>query len=91
MCATRPTRSSRNSKEVSFGIPPLTEDVVLGLLSLIVGGVALFVGRRLYNKEQHKVFCRVGEVVFQIDVDTPSQQSQILQTIQAAKQAMPKT
>lgn len=78
-------------KEVSFGIPPLTEDVVLGFLSLLVGAVALVIGSQLYKKEKHTVFCRVGEVVFQIDVDTPVQQSQILQTIQAAKQAMPKT
>lgn len=77
-------------KEVSFGIPPLTEDVVLGLLSLVAGGVALLVGRSLYNKEQHKVFCRVGEIVYQIEVRTPIQQAQILQTIQAAQQAAPK-
>ncbi len=77
-------------KEVSLGIPPLTEDVVLGLLSLVAGGVALLVGRSLYNKEEHKVFCRVGEVVYQIGVKNPMQQSQILQTIQAAQQAMPK-
>lgn len=77
-------------KEVSFGIPPLTEDVVLGLLSLLAGGVALLVGRSLYNKEQHLVFCRVGEIVYKIEVRTPIQQAQILQTIQAAQQAAPK-
>lgn len=77
-------------KEVSLGIPPLTEDVVMGLLSLVAGGVALLVGRSLYNKEEHKVFCRVGEVVYQIGVKSSMQQSQILQTIQAAQQALPK-
>lgn len=77
-------------KQVSFGIPPLTEDVVLGLLSLVAGGVALLVGRSLYNKEQHKVFCRVGEIVYEIEVRTPIQQAQILQTIQAAQAASPK-
>jgi len=77
-------------KEVSFGIPSLTEDVVFGVLSLLMGGVALLIGRSLYGKEVHKVFCRVGEVVFQIIVDSPTQQSQILQTIQAAQQALPK-
>lgn len=77
-------------KQVSFGIPPLTEDVVLGLLSLVAGGVALLVGRSLYNKEQHKVFCRVGEIVYEIEVRTPIQQAQILQTIQAAQAATPK-
>ncbi len=50
----------------------------------------LLVGWSLYNKEEHKVFCRVGEVVYQIGVKSPVQQSQILQTIQAAQQAMPK-
>jgi hypothetical protein len=77
-------------KEVSFGIPALTEDVVFGILSLLLGGVALLIGRSLYGKETHKVFCRVGEVVFQIEVASPTQQSQILQTIQAAQQALPK-
>lgn len=77
-------------KEVSFGIPAMTEDVVLGILSLFVGAVALFMGRRLYNKEIHKVFCRVGEVVFDIEVQSTMQQAQILQTIQAVQQAMPK-
>ena len=83
-------RKLNKIKEVSIGIPALTEDVILGILSFFVGGVALFMGRRLYDKEIHKVFCRVGEVVFQIDVESPTQQSQILQTIQAAQQAMPK-
>ena len=62
----------------------------MGLLSLVAGGVALLVGRSLYNKEEHKVFCRVGEVVYQIGVKSSMQQSQILQTIQAAQQALPK-
>ena len=77
-------------KEVSFGIPALTEDVVLGMLSLVVGGVAIWLGLRMKKKEIHKVLCRVGEVVFQIEVDSSTQQSQILQTIQAAQQALPK-
>jgi hypothetical protein len=77
-------------REISVGIPPLTEDVVLGFLSLIVGGVAIFMGLRIYRKEIHKVLCRVGEVVFQIEVDSASQQSQVLQTIQSAQQSMPK-
>jgi hypothetical protein len=80
----------RKIKEVSFGIPPLTEDVVVGLLSLLVGGGAVLLGRSLYNKQQHSVFCRVGEIVYRIDVDSPMQQTQILATIQAAQQALPK-
>ena len=59
-------------------------------LDLPVQAQPLLVGRSLYNKEQHKVFCRVGEIVYEIEVRTPIQQAQILQTIQAAQAATPK-
>lgn len=74
-------------KKVHFGLPDLTEDVVVGLLFLVGGVVAIFVGRSLYKKEEHLVFCRVGEIVYQMLMANSMQQTMVLSTLQAAQQA----
>lgn len=74
-------------KAVKFGIPPLSEDVVVGLLALGAGVLAMIIGRWQYKKERHLVFCRVGEVVYRLQVRDPIQQTTILSTLQSAQQA----
>lgn len=78
-------------KGVKFGLPPLSEDVIVGLLALGAGVLAMFIGRWQYKKERHLVFCRVGEVVYRLQVRDPIQQTTILSTLQAAQQAAAKT
>jgi hypothetical protein len=77
-------------KGVKFGIPPLSEDVIVGLLALASGVLAMVIGRWQYKKERHLVFCRVGEVVYRLEVRDPIQQTTILSTLQAAQQAAAK-
>jgi hypothetical protein len=77
-------------KEVSFGWPGFTEDVVVGFLFLVGGLGALFLGFVLYRKERHTVFCRVGEIVYPIEVRDSIQQNAVLAMIQGAQQALPK-
>ncbi|MFO0574117.1 MAG: hypothetical protein U1A78_08975 [Polyangia bacterium] len=77
-------------KGVKFGIPPLSEDVIVGLLALASGVLAMGIGRWQYKKERHLVFCRVGEVVYRLEVRDTIQQTTILSTLQAAQQAAAK-
>lgn len=84
------TKNFKKVKEVKFGWPGFTEDMVIGFLFLIGGVVALLVGRSLYRKEKHMVFCRVGDIVYPIEVQHSLQQNAVLATIQAAQQALPK-
>lgn len=74
-------------KGVKFGLPPLSEDVIVGLLALASGILAMLIGRWQYKKERHLVFCRVGEVVYRLQVRDTIQQTTILSTLQAAQQA----
>lgn len=84
------SKNLKKVKEVRFGWPGFTEDMVIGFLFLIGGGVALIIGRSLYRKEKHMVFCRVGDIVYPIEVRDGLQQNAVLATIQAAQQAVPK-
>lgn len=81
-------KKMKKLREVKFGIPPLNEDVVVGLFCLLGGVIALIVGRVSYNKQEHFIFCRVGEIVYRVQVETPIQQTSVLATIQAAQQAI---
>jgi hypothetical protein len=82
------TKRLQKVKAVSFGWPGFTEDVIVGFLFLLGGAVALLVGRSLYGKETHVVFCRVGQVVYPLTVRDAIQQNSILATIQAAQQGL---
>lgn len=84
------TKKLGKLKEVSFGWPGFTEDVVVGLLFLFGGAVSLLVGLSLYKKEKHTVFCRVGEIVYPIEVKDTMQQNSVLAMIQAAQKTVPK-
>jgi len=75
-------------KEVNFGLPPLNEDVVVGLVFLLGGAIALLVGRSLYNKERHMVCLTVGGIYYPIEVADTYKQSAMLSTLQAAQQAV---
>lgn len=77
-------------KAVQLGWPGFTEGVIVGFLFLIGGAVSLLVARSLYGKEVHMIFCRVGQIVYPIQVRDGIQQNQVLATIQAAQQAAPK-
>jgi hypothetical protein len=80
------TKRLQKVKEVKFGWPGFTEDVIVGFLFLIGGGIALLIGRSLYRKETHTVFCRVGQIVYPLIVRDSIQQNSVLATIQAAQQ-----
>lgn len=84
------SKNLKKVKEVKLGWPGFTEDMVIGFLFLVAGGVAFLVGRSLYRKERHMIFCRVGEIVYPIEVRDSMQQNAVLATLQAAKQAVPK-
>jgi hypothetical protein len=77
-------------KGVKFGIPPLNEDVVVGLFALGAGILGMIIGRWQYKKERHLVFCRVGEVVYRLQVRDAVQQTTVLSTLQAAQQSSAK-
>lgn len=80
-------KNLKKLKEVKFGWPGFTEDVIVGLLFLAGGLVALFVGSLLYKQERHLVFCRVGQIVYPLEVKDGMQQNAVLAMIQSAQQA----
>ena len=83
-------KSLKKAKAVSFGWPGFTEDMVLGLLCLFGSGIAYLIGRSLYRKERHMIFCRVGEIVYPFEVRDANQQNAVMSSIQGAQAAIPK-
>jgi hypothetical protein len=77
-------------KEVKFGWPGFTEDMVVGFLFLLGAGIAGLIGRSMYGKERHMVFCRIGQVVYPIEVESGIQQNAVVSMIQAALQTVQK-
>lgn len=84
------SKKLKKMKEIKFGWPGFTEDVIVGILCLLGSGVALLLGRFLYKKERHLVFCRIGQIVYPIEVADSTQQNAVLSMIQAAQQSNPK-
>ena len=78
------------AKAIKFGIPPLNEDIVWGVVALLGGGIALLLGRSMYRKQDFTVFCRVSDIVYRIPVASEIQQNMVLSTLQAAQQAVKK-
>ncbi len=78
------------AKAIKFGIPPLNEDIVWGVVALLGGGIALLLGRSMYRKQDFTVFCRVSDIVYRIPVVSEIQQNMVLSTLQAAQQAVKK-
>lgn len=84
------TKKLSKLKEVSFGWPGFTEDVVVGIFCLLGGAVALLIGASLYKRERHVVFCRVGTSVYPLEVKNGLEQTSVMSMIQSAQQASPK-
>ena len=78
------------AKAIKFGIPPLNEDIVWGVVALLGGVIALVLGRSMYRKQDFTVFCRVSDIVYRIPVVSEIQQNMVLSTLQAAQQAVKK-
>lgn len=78
------------AKAIKFGIPTLNEDIVWGCVALLGGVIAIWLGRRMYRKQTFNVFCRVSDVVYRLPVYSDIQQSAVLSTLQAARQAAQK-
>jgi len=77
-------------KAIKFGIPPLNEDIVWGVVALLGGGIALLLGRSMYRRQDFTVFCRVSDIVYRIPVSSEIQQNMVLSTLQAAQQSIKK-
>lgn len=77
----------KKAKSISLGLPGFNEDTIIAVFALLAGGLALFFGRRLYKNETHRVFVRVGDIVYPIDVPDTIQQNAVLTTISAVKPA----
>lgn len=69
------------------GVPPITADLLLGALLMVVGAGCLYGGYRLFKRKRHVIYCRVGNAVHPIEARDEIQQTMIMGMLQAVRQA----
>ncbi|MCS6911714.1 MAG: hypothetical protein RMK29_18195 [Myxococcales bacterium] len=83
----RKLQKLKKLSQISPRLPPLTGDVIWGLVSLVAAVALALLARRLYRKEDFFIFCRVADQVYRLCLASEAEQMQVLSTLQAAQQA----